>query len=451
MAKFPDSFQNRIKRQFGGDSADFLGALERPPVTSVRKNPKKLTGLWNDNETVPWCREGYYLSQKPVFTLDPLFHAGCYYPQEAGSMVIDWILRQIESIPDSPIVLDLCAAPGGKATLLASWMEGKGLLVVNEIIRNRSLILLENMIKWGYPNCVVTQNSPADFSGLQHFFDLIIVDAPCSGEGMFRKEKRAIEEWSESAVAMCAVRQRKILDDIWYCLKPGGILIYSTCTYNPSENEDNIANFAKENDAEVLQLVPPELWGITTIEIAGGSGLAFYPHLTKGEGFFVTAVRKTEGKEHKSFSKKEKNTNPIKLKTDFSSILTTDVEWGFFKENQEVHAFSQRYFKHLNLLKNSLNMLDYGVNIGISGQNGLIPSQSLAMSMVFRNNGLFSEIALELKEALDYLKGDIFPSSTIKKGYVLFKYKEIPLGFGKDIGLRINNLYPSNWRIRMKV
>jgi len=249
MVKIPEKFQNRIKIQFGNDSEQFLTSLENSPVISVRKNPKKITDLWIDNEKVPWCNEGYYLSQKPIFTLDPLFHAGCYYPQEASSMVVDWILRQIISIPDNPIVLDLCAAPGGKSTLLASWMDGKGLLVANEIIRNRSLILLENMVKWGYPNCVVTQNSPSDFSPLRHFFDIILVDAPCSGEGMFRKEKKAAEEWSESNAAMCAVRQRKILDEIWGSLKPGGILIYSTCTFNPSKNEENIACCAKDNQA----------------------------------------------------------------------------------------------------------------------------------------------------------------------------------------------------------
>ena len=412
MVKIPEKFQNRIKIQFGNDSEQFLTSLENSPVISVRKNPKKITDLWIDNEKVPWCNEGYYLSQKPIFTLDPLFHAGCYYPQEASSMVVDWILRQIISIPDNPIVLDLCAAPGGKSTLLASWMDGKGLLVANEIIRNRSIILLENMVKWGYPNCVVTQNSPSDFSPLRHFFDIILVDAPCSGEGMFRKEKRAAEEWSESNAAMCAVRQRKILDEIWGSLKPGGILIYSTCTFNPSENEENIACFAKDNQAEVLRFAPPETWGIKSIEINDGAGLAFYPHLVKGEGFFITVIRKQDDEEYQPLTKKEKT---------------------------------------INLLKKYLNTMEYGVKIGGTGQKEIIPSQALAMSTDFRNNGFFPEIELNLKEALNYLKGNILPSSNKQKGYVLLTYKGIPLGFGKEIGSRINNLYPAGWRIRMGI
>lgn len=411
MTKFPEAFKNRIKTQFGSDSERFLEALEKPPVVSVRKNLKKPTDLWKNYESVPWCDEGFYLPQKPVFTLDPLFHAGCYYPQEASSMFIDWILKQIETIPQNPVVLDLCAAPGGKSTLLASWMQGNGLLVVNEIIRSRSLILLENMIKWGYPNYIVTQNSPSDFSSLQNIFDLILVDAPCSGEGMFRKEKRAIEEWSESNTAMCAARQRKILDDIWDCLKPGGILIYSTCTFNPSENEDNISFFVKDKQAEVLKFKPLESWKITSIDISGGSGLAFYPFLTKGEGFFVTVIRKSEEIEYKP----------------------------------------KPYSKNLNLLKNNLNILDNSIEISELKQKNFVPSQALVMSTDFHNNGFFPEIELELKDALDYLKGNILPSSNFPKGYVLLTYKGIPLGFGKEIGSRINNLYPPKWRIRMDV
>jgi len=445
---FPELFLKRSQRQFGLDYERFYGALNEEPVVSVRKNPAKPTNLWKNEEKVAWCTDGYYLSEKPAYIFDPFFHAGCFYPQEASSMFIDWILRHLEKIPQKPVVLDLCAAPGGKTTLLASYLNNEGLLVANEIIRNRSQILLENVIKWGYSNCVVTQNSPSDFLSLKNFFDLILVDAPCSGEGMFRKEKRAIEEWSEANAAMCAIRQRKILENIWGSLKPDGFLIYSTCTFNPSENEEIILNFANNFNAEVIKLNPPKFFGLFSIDIAGGNGLAFYPHLAKGEGFFVSVLRKTKDNNYDTNFKREKTATFLKSKSDFSHILNVFEDWIFIEEKNQIHAISQQFEGQLYKLKKQLNILNYGINIGNYEQKKYAPSQALATNTAFCNNDFFSEIDLDIDFALKYLKGEILPSLNVKKGYILLKYKGIPLGFGKEIGLRVNNLYPTKWRIR---
>ena len=238
-------------------------ALETTPVTSIRLNDKiDYLTFECDTDEVPWHEEGYYLSERPQFTLDPLFHAGCYYVQEASSMFVENVLQQYVS-RDS-VVLDLCAAPGGKSTLISQFLGDEGLLVSNEVVRQRVFILSENIQKWGNGNTVVTHNQAADFGmRLPGVFDCMLVDAPCSGEGMFRKDDGAISEWSQENVDACVVRQRKILQDAWDALRPGGILIYSTCTFNPWENEDNVAWIAETLGADVLNVAVDPLWGIT--------------------------------------------------------------------------------------------------------------------------------------------------------------------------------------------
>ncbi|MCA1744285.1 MAG: RsmB/NOP family class I SAM-dependent RNA methyltransferase, partial [Bacteroidales bacterium] len=257
----PEAFIQRLQGQMGTSMLKLVDALQQDPVLSVRMNIHKLAvPQWENVEEVPWCPSGYYLSQKPLYTLDPLFHAGCFYPQEASSMVLDWLVRKVCDLPERPVVLDLCGAPGGKSTLLASILDGKGLLVANEVIKSRATILAENVSKWGFANCVVTRSDPSKFADLTSMFDLMVVDAPCSGEGMFRKDDRAIEEWSAANAQMCALRQQRILTDAWPALKQDGYLIYSTCTFNPSENEENMVWMADELGAEVLSLHVPEQW-----------------------------------------------------------------------------------------------------------------------------------------------------------------------------------------------
>lgn len=446
------AFIERIVSQLGADATQFLDALSADPAISVRRNTMKVAPLdLNETHNVPWCNAGVYLSEKPVFTLDPLFHAGCYYPQEASSMIIDWVVRDVCELPENPKVLDLCGAPGGKSTLLASWLRGNGLLVANEVIRNRAVILSENIIKWGAPNCVVTRNDPSDFGVLDSFFDLMVVDAPCSGEGMFRKDIRAVEEWSEANAAMCAQRQRRILTEAWPALRQGGYLIYSTCTFNPAENEENISWFASEFGAEVQKVITPESWGLTSIEIGSGNGLAFYPNRVKGEGFFVAVLKKTET-EAKSIRKDKirdkRKAYAGKLPVDVFGWLQNSREWGYYEERAGWRAFPLRLEGDLLMLKSALDILSYGVLLGQPMKNLLIPSHELALSIALNRNA-FVLLELQKQEALRYLKGESLTNPQVERGYVIVTYKDVPFGFVKNIGTRMNNLYPSEWRIRM--
>ncbi|WP_044117952.1 methyltransferase RsmF C-terminal domain-like protein [Alkaliflexus imshenetskii] len=446
------AFIERITSQLGTDATEFLNALSADPAISVRKNTMKHAPVdLSETHNVPWCNAGVYLSEKPVFTLDPLFHAGCYYPQEASSMIIDWVVRDVCKLPENPKVLDLCGAPGGKSTLLASWLSGNGLLVANEVIRNRAVILSENMIKWGAPNCIVTRNEPSDFAVLDSFFDLMVVDAPCSGEGMFRKDVRAVEEWSEGNAAMCAQRQRRILTEAWPALQQGGYLIYSTCTFNPAENEENVSWFSNEFGAEVQSVIAPEAWGLTSIAIGNGNGLAFYPNRVKGEGFFIAVLQKTAtdantGRKERSRDKRKGNAG--KLPVDVSGWLQNSREWCYYEERAGWRAFPMHFKSELQMLKSALGVLNYGVLLGQPMKNMLIPAHELALSTAL-NRDAFIFAELQKQEALRYLKGESLSGQMVERGYVIVAYKNLPLGFVKNIGTRMNNLYPSEWRIRM--
>ncbi|MBQ8737280.1 MAG: RsmB/NOP family class I SAM-dependent RNA methyltransferase, partial [Bacteroidaceae bacterium] len=257
----PDIFINRMRLLLGDKTySEFEQSFSEIPPVSIRYNPNK----WQKEKNgvkVPWCESGYYLPSRPTFTFDPSFHAGTYYVQEASSMFLEQFLNTYIKHP--VVALDLCAAPGGKSTLTISKLPAGSVLVANEIIKLRSQKLAENIIKWGNPNVIVTNNQASDFSYLNEFFDLIICDVPCSGEGMFRKDAQAIEEWSSNNVDICQNRQREIINDIWRSLKPGGLLVYSTCTYNTLENEENIEWIVKTFGAEVLPCSPVEKWNIT--------------------------------------------------------------------------------------------------------------------------------------------------------------------------------------------
>ncbi|GAE23940.1 tRNA and rRNA cytosine-C5-methylases [Bacteroides pyogenes JCM 10003] len=292
----PASFINDIRSLLGdGEFENFAAALRETPPASIRMNRDKPLcggGRAESRERVPWAAHGYYLDERLTFTFDPLFHAGVYYVQEASSMFVGQALRQYVTKP--VVMLDLCAAPGGKSTHARSVLPEGSLLVSNEVIRNRSQVLAENLTKWGHPDVVVTNNDPADFSALPHFFDVILADVPCSGEGMFRKDAAAVDEWSPENVEICRQRQQRIVADIWPCLKPGGLLVYSTCTYNIKEDEENVRWIRRELGAESLPLdICPE-WGITGNLLPGDEApvFRFLPHRTKGEGLFLAVLRK---------------------------------------------------------------------------------------------------------------------------------------------------------------
>ena len=295
--ELPVDFVLRTRALLGNEYSDFEAALATETPVSIRLNSRKGLTAPVFGKQIPWSNTGYYLPERLTFTFDPLFHAGGYYVQEASSMFLE---QAIKTYIDKPIkCLDLCAAPGGKSPHLLDL-----LLVSNEVIRNRSLILAENITKWGNPNVIVSNDDPEKIGQLTHYFDLIVTDVPCSGEGMFRKDEDSREEWSVANVELCASRQRRIIHDIWEALKPGGILIYSTCTYNTAENEKNIRYIAEELGADSLPLSIPTEWQISGSLEGNLPVYRFFPHKTKGEGFFLAILRKAD-----------KEINTIKLKT----------------------------------------------------------------------------------------------------------------------------------------
>ena len=282
-----------MQHQLGNAFVAFEEALQQPSPVSIRYNPYKKTSH-KLGEQVPWAKEGRYLHERPSFTLDPTFHGGAYYVQEGSSLFLEQAVKQSVDLTQPLRVLDLCAAPGGKSTHLLSLLNKESLLVANEVIRSRAAILSENIQKWGHCNVLVTNCDPHQFQHLEGYFDLIVLDAPCSGEGLFRKDKNAMDEWSVNNVELCAQRQQRIIADVWPALKENGVLIYSTCTYNEKENEANLAWLESQHGCEFIPLTLNTDWGIEEVKKDRVIGYRFYPHKVKGEGFFLSAVRKTE-------------------------------------------------------------------------------------------------------------------------------------------------------------
>ena len=383
--QLPEDFLRETRLLLGDDRFNsYMKAFNEEAPVSIRLNPKLSTGV-RPQDKVLWCEEGYYLSDRPQFTFDPLFHAGCYYVQEAASMFICHILRQFENKPVA--VLDLCAAPGGKSTALRSVLPEASLLVSNEPIPTRAQILLENITKWGAENCIVTNNYPRDFRKAKTKFDLILCDVPCSGEGMFRKDPATISEWSVQNVGKCWRLQREIVADAWECLNPGGTLIYSTCTFNTKENEENVRWIIHTYDAEPIDIPTDPSWRITGSLLSGFDApvYRFIPGITRSEGLFVCALRKRVKSEELRMKSSSLFTLNSKLK-----ILQTDLPQGDF------------------------------------------PC-----------------VALSYSDALRYLRGEalVLPAET-PRGIVTVTYQGFPLGPVKNIGNRANNLYPKPWRIK---
>src|ERR1700757_2132543 len=292
--KIPVQIINQLKENFSVDIPAFEESHTQTVPVSVRLNPLKPACSFTFDKQVPWANNAFYLSERPIFTNDPLFHAGCYYVQEASSMFVEQALKQSTELSKQLFVLDACAAPGGKSTLLASLLNKESLLVSNEVISTRVLSLVHNMAKWGTANSVISNNDPKDFSRLPDFFDVMVVDAPCSGSGLFRKQEDAIEHWSAENVNHCSLRQQRILHDLLPSLKQGGVLIYSTCSYSKEENENICDHLCKEFSLESAQLKISGDWGIveTRSDAHKAFGYRFFPHLARGEGFFLACFRK---------------------------------------------------------------------------------------------------------------------------------------------------------------
>lgn len=453
MMNLPQAFTERTRQLLGEEQYQlFEQALQTEVPVSIRPNRLKCN-KYVEGEPVAWSSSGVYLNNRPTFTFEPLFHAGCYYVQEASSMFVERVLQ--EYVKEPVMMLDLCAAPGGKSTLSRTALPEGSLLVANEVMRNRSQVLAENLIKWGNPDVIVTNNDPADFTGLPHLFDVILTDVPCSGEGMFRKDQVAVDEWSIENVDVCWKRQRRILSDIWPALKPGGLLIYSTCTFNREEDEDNVSWIAQELGADVLPVSVEESWGITG-NLTGKDFpvYRFLPHCTKGEGFFLAVLRKHEG-EIETISlrserkKKEKdNKQPLVIPKDVKQWLKNSTAYFYTMKDTNVIAFPKAYEQEYALLQHYLKVIHAGVTLAEIKGKDLIPHHSLAMSTDLME-GIFPTAELSYKEAIAYLRKEGMVLDTdIPRGYVLVTFQRIPLGFVKNIGNRANNLYPQEWRIR---
>ena len=420
-------------------------ALETEPVVSIRLNDKiDYLTFDADTEEVPWHVDGYYLSRRPQFTLDPLFHAGCYYVQEASSMFLGEVLNQY--VKRDSIVLDMCAAPGGKSTLISQYLGEEGLLVSNEVVRQRVFVLSENIQKWGNGNTVVTHNYAADFGNkLQNLFDCILVDAPCSGEGMFRKDAGAVEEWSPKNVQECVARQCEILDDVWDALKPGGVLIYSTCTFNQEENEQNVKWIIEELGAELLPIAYDPTWGI----VEGNPGYHFYPHKVKGEGLYMCALRKLGAPA--AFRMPRSKVQAPKIKVDGEAEMRTWLKhpdrWVIRQQDRFMSAYPAKYKELIEYISTQFICISTGFGIGELRGKGVAPQHSLAM-LKDLNKQAFVCADLTLEQALAYLRNEALVLEGVAQGMVLVTYDGVPLGFVKNVGNHCNNLYPKEWRIR---
>ncbi len=449
MKSIPQQLLDSIADVKGYDALTFKAAHEQPSVTSIRLHPRRKHSDVEGLENVPWCENSYYLIDRPVFTLDPSFHAGVYYVQEASSMFLQHALRSLIPEKKGLKVLDLCAAPGGKSTLIASFLDGEGLLVSNEVIRSRASILEENMTRWGYANTWVSSNDPKSFSNLKGFFDVIVVDAPCSGSGLFRKDAAAIEEWSTQNVQLCSERQERILADVWPALKEGGVLIYATCSYSKQENEETIDRLSESFELDALAIPLKEEWGIVaTRSEKGNIGYRFFPHRVNGEGFFLAAVRKTESvgevkpiKWRAGPQKKIWEQCSYLLKEDSWSCLSSDKE-GFF-------AIPSRLEEELYVLSKALYLRKVGVHLGMPGKKEWIPSHEVALSLDAADN--LPKMEVEEDQALLFLKKENFMQEAPPKGWYIVTYNDMALGWIKSLGNRINNNLPKHWRIRMDI
>ena len=454
MTQLPVAFEERMREQLSGEAEAFLEALQTESPVSIRLNPGKLhsaEGLFPDTQAiqqVAWCDDAWYLSQRPVFTLDPCFHGGAYYVQEASSMFLHHILKQV--MPDRSLrVLDLCAAPGGKSTLTAALLPEGSLLVSNEVIRSRAAILKENMIKWGQDNVVVTNNDPADFTELKGAFDIIIVDAPCSGEGMFRKDADAISEWSENNLRLCCERQKRILADIWDCLKPGGHLIYSTCTYNPGENEAILEWLMEDFEARSIAIEHH------FEEITSGHSSAhcyhFYPHKTRGEGFFTGVVRKENGQEFTPRrNKKSKPVKPISLPDNVKSFIRKPDHYSAYMNENRIGVIPSCHADFISALEQYLRIQYKGCEIAELNNHKikLLPALALWQGLDKTQCTVYEA---DCNTALTFLKKEDISTPALTGDWILISYQGIGLGWCKNLGNRLNNYYPKEWRIRMKL
>ena len=452
----PDSLMNSLADVKGFNKEAFQKVHESgEQVTSIRVNPFKSSNVRHEmteettfdvsrltsHEKVPWTEQGYYLASRPSFTFDPLFHAGCYYVQEASSMFLEQAVRQTVDLSQPLKVLDLCAAPGGKSTHLLSLLSNESLLVSNEVIRSRANILNDNISKWGCSNVMVTNNDPRDFHRLENYLDVIVVDAPCSGSGLFRRDPGAIEEWSEQNVALCSQRQQRILADVLPALKNGGVLIYSTCSYSKQEDEQILDWLRSELIINNEQLIISPDWNIVPSE----GGYRFWPDKVKGEGFFIACFRKDDRDNDETYLPKIKGETFSNPEMEILSKNVNTDGISFLRDREIVHAIPEKLLADINFLSSGLRVVNRGTKMGQIIKDKLIPDHSLALSNIISDKT--PRLELDYGQAIQYLKKKELSLQTDNKGWNLVTYQGHPLGWINKLSNRINNYYPKELRI----
>jgi 16S rRNA C967 or C1407 C5-methylase (RsmB/RsmF family)/NOL1/NOP2/fmu family ribosome biogenesis protein len=463
----PSEFENQLKQIISDEYDDFRHALDENPPVAIRFNRRKggEKPEWANSVTpVQWCQDGEYLPERPSFTLTPQLAAGQFYVQDPSSMIYQTIAEKLFPKSVNLRILDLCAAPGGKTTAMINAIQDGSLVVANEVTPGRAQILRENIIKWGYPNVIVTSSSAEKLGKLRESFDIIAIDAPCSGEGMMRKEAEAIAQWSKKLVRDCATLQQSIIDDIMPALRPGGILIYSTCTYNIDENEKNAEYIASNFDLESIDLKLDKEYGIKHGINTSIHCYRFMPHITKGEGLFVAAFRKSgnlkiedaEAVSKPSKKDKKRKNESIKSAKNGQASYNEAMKWldnseefyPILSNNNIVNALLKAHMPFYEKLSEKAYILLAGIPLAELKGKSIIPQAGLALSTAI-NQDSFPIIDVSIEEALDYMRRNTLkcPDNT-PVGYVLVRYAGLPLGFIKNLGNRSNNLYPTEWRIR---
>ena len=441
--ELPQLLLDSLEGTCGYNRACFLRRHEEnESLSSIRLNPSKKADIPYEKTPVPWCRSGFYLKDRPSFTFDPLFHAGAYYVQEASSMLLEQAFLQLTDREKAICALDLCAAPGGKATHLQSLLPQGSFLVANEVIRSRNLILRDNLVRWGTTEAVVTQNDPEHFRKLPDFFDWITVDAPCSGSGLFRKDPEAISQWSPSNVKLCAERQQRILAAAWEALKPGGILFYATCSYSYQEDEEVVQWMVKTQGAIVRTLELDPSWGVT----ASTEGYRCWPDQMKGEGFYFCCLQKPAA--DTPADRKNRSGSLVFLSEKEKSKLipwATVNDYAVFSLEKTWFAFPQKMTALLQLIREQLYVVYAGVRLGEWMRDKLVPDHALAMSPLLSSTVVRSELTKE--DAICFLQRRELAVSWDEKGWRVLCYKGLPLGWVNVIPGRINNYYPKELRI----
>jgi 16S rRNA C967 or C1407 C5-methylase (RsmB/RsmF family)/NOL1/NOP2/fmu family ribosome biogenesis protein len=430
-------------------------------LVSVHMNPDKSIykeGKWNADipeapfefsRAVPWAPDAFYLTERPQFTFDPFFHAGNYYVQEASGMFLTQALKKVAGTNQNLKVLDLCAAPGGKSTLIQSLISKDSLLVSNEVIKTRIPVLHQNMTKWGHINNMVSNNDPAHFKKIPGFFDILLIDAPCSGSGLFRKDPEAAINWSMDLVNLCSHRQKRILADAWDCLKEDGYLIYSTCSYAKEENEDILDSIFRQYSCLSIPLDPDPDWGIieTKSEQAGAYGYRFYPDKLSGEGFYISVLQKKQSAA--TMRSTRTNQKPTRLDKAHEKQLSEWIDNGsysYIPVGEGIHVLPSCLEHDFEILKKVLYLKKAGVRIGKAGVQDWIPDHELALANILKPEG--AHLVVEKPDAIRFLKGESPEISIPGKGWRVLIYQGQRLGWVKLLEKRMNNYYPKSWRIR---